>query len=126
MIEKDPLAYSILQYAWVFGLSSWGGLAHYIRKVKMGYSERFSIVELIGEITISAFAGIITFFLCEAAEAPKLITAAMIGVSGHMGSRTIFAIERLLQKKKIIPEEIPAPEEEKKRYSPEKDSKAEN
>jgi len=35
MPEKDPLSYSLITYAWVFGISLFGGLAGYFRKVKV-------------------------------------------------------------------------------------------
>jgi len=93
VIDKDPTSYSLLTYLWVFGMAALGGIAGYIRKIKSGMLSRFSIVELIGEIVISAFVGIITFYLCEYAEIPSVLTAAFIGVSSHMGSRAIFMME---------------------------------
>ncbi|GLP98690.1 hypothetical protein GCM10007891_05440 [Methylophaga thalassica] len=98
MIEKDPTAYPLITYSWVFLLSIMGGVVSYIRKRRMGKIARFSITELVGEIVTSAFAGLITFFLCEAAKIPPMLAAAMIAVSGHMGSRLIFMLEEGLQK----------------------------
>lgn len=97
MLEKDPTSYTTLTYLWVFGLSAWGGLVSYSRKVKMGVTARFSLTELIGEIVTSAFAGVLTFWLCEAAGISPLLTAAFVGISGHMGSRLIFSLEQLAQ-----------------------------
>ena len=54
-------------------------------------------VELIGEIATSAFAGLITFWLCEAAQLDPLVTAALVGISGHMGSRALYQFERWAQ-----------------------------
>ncbi|MCY1310560.1 LydA holin phage, holin superfamily III [compost metagenome] len=54
----------------------------------------FSLVELIGEWTISSFAGIVVAYLCLAAGAPFYITAAFAGVAGHMGGRAIELLER--------------------------------
>lgn len=93
MMEKDPLAYPLLTYAWVFGLALLGGLAGYARKVKSGLVDRFSLIELLGEMVISAFVGIITFYLCEAARVAPVLAAAFIGVAGHMGSRAVFVME---------------------------------
>jgi len=93
MIEKDPLTYATVTYAWVVLLSIWGGVAGYIRRFKR--DQRFSLVELIGELCISAFVGVLTFFLCEAANIPPVMSAAFVGISGHMGSRAIFLIEQL-------------------------------
>lgn len=98
MIEKDPTAYPLITYSWVFLLSIMGGVVSYIRKRRMGKIARFSITELVGEMVTSAFAGLLTFFLCEAAKIPPMLAAALIGISGHMGSRLIFMLEELLQK----------------------------
>jgi NhaP-type Na+/H+ and K+/H+ antiporter len=99
MPEKDPTTYSLLTYAWVMVLSSWGGFVSYTRKVRTGIVSRYSMVEFIGEISTSAFTGMITFYLCEASNISPLLTAAMVGISGHMGSRAIFCFEQWLQKK---------------------------
>lgn len=93
MIDKDPSTYSWLTYLWVTGLGAWGGLVSFYRKLRAGKARPFNVVELVGEITTSAFAGLITFWLCEAAEIQPLVTAALVGVTGHMGSRAIFLIE---------------------------------
>lgn len=100
MPHKDPATYSILTYIWVIGLSAMGGIAHYINKLNSGLS-RFNLVEIFGEIFVSGFAGLMTFYLCEAAEIEYPLTAVLIGVSGHMGSRTIFILENIFNKTNV-------------------------
>jgi hypothetical protein len=39
---------------------------------------------------------VVTFYLCEAAQFPPVLTAALVGISGHMGSRGLFLIEKHL------------------------------
>jgi hypothetical protein len=80
-------------------LSTWGGIAGYVRKLKQGMSKRFSVTELIGEIVVSSFVGVITYFLCKSSSIDETITAAIVGVSSHMGSRAIYLIEILIRKK---------------------------
>lgn len=99
MPEKDPATYTLLTYLWVLALAAWGGIVNYIKRVKEGSSQRFNFMELVGEIVTSAFAGIITFWLCEAAGISPLITAALVGISGHMGSRAIYVMEAWARKK---------------------------
>lgn len=98
-MEKDPLSYSALTYAWVFLLAILGGVVNFMRKLQAGHARAFNIIEFIGEIVTSAFAGVITFWLCENAELTPLVTAAFVGVSGHMGSRALFMIEEWLKSK---------------------------
>jgi len=99
MMEKDPTSYSLLTYLWVFGLAVLGGVVNFMRKLQQGHARAFNIIEFVGEIVTSAFAGVITFWLCENANLSPLITAAFVGVSGHMGSRAIFTFEEFLKTK---------------------------
>lgn len=99
MPYKDPATYPLLTYAWVLTLSAWGGIVSFNSKMKQGISRPFNIAELMGEICTSAFAGVLTFYLCEAAEIAPILSAAFVGVSGHMGSRAIFKIEKWAESK---------------------------
>ena len=98
-MDKDPTSYSLLTYAWVFILAILGGVVNFMRKLQEGHARAFNIIEFIGELVTSAFAGVITFWLCEHAQLPALVTAALVGVSGHAGSRAIFMFEEFLKNK---------------------------
>jgi len=99
MDAKDPTSYSLITYTWVFLLAILGGVVNFVRKLQSGHARAFNIIEFIGEIVTSAFAGVITFWLCENAGMSPLMTAAFVGVSGHMGSRAIFMAENWLKSK---------------------------
>lgn len=99
MPDKDPLTYSVLTYGWVVILSMWGGLVNYHYKMREGVVTRFQITEFVGDLTTSGFSGMITFYLCEYANLPQVLTAALVGVAGHMGARGIFMIEHALERK---------------------------
>jgi predicted CDP-diglyceride synthetase/phosphatidate cytidylyltransferase len=92
--EKDPSNYSLITYLWVVALATAGGAVNFARKLKAGSVRAFNITEFMGEILTSGFAGLLTFWLCEAADINKLLSAVLIGISGHMGSRAIFRIEK--------------------------------
>lgn len=94
MPEKDPSSYSMITYAWVVALAALGGTVNFMRKVKDGAARAFNFTEFIGELMTSGFAGLLTFWLCEWAGIDKMLSAVMIGISGHMGSRAIFKIEK--------------------------------
>jgi len=98
-MEKDPTSYSMITYLWVIGLSAWGGIAGYIRRVRSKSKAAFSLAEVVGEVCISGFVGMLTFYLCESAKIPQILEAAFIGISGHMGSRSLFFMEALLKRK---------------------------
>jgi len=91
---KDVTSYSWITYAWVLVLAIWGGAVNYWRKVKMGQARPFNFPELIGELVTSAFVGVLTFWLCQAAGINDLASAALVGIAGHMGGRTMFVMER--------------------------------
>lgn len=94
---KDPMSYDIWTYVWVSLLSLWGGIAGYIRKVKSGVVARFNISELIGDVVISGFVGLLTFFICEDYGLSKMQSAVMIAISGHMGCRALFIFDSAIE-----------------------------
>jgi hypothetical protein len=98
MPEKSPETYSFLTYGWVFALAILGGVVSFMRKLQDGHTRVFNLIEFIGEIVTSAFAGVITFWMCEHSGLSPLVTAAFVGISGHMGSRAIFMAEGWLTK----------------------------
>jgi hypothetical protein len=103
---KDPTSYTWLTYAWVLMLSALGGFVSFARRVKAGQMSRpWGLAEFIGEVATAAFTGLITFYLCEAARLSPLLTAAFVGISGHMGSRAIYQFEMLFRKRFSLAEE---------------------
>lgn len=91
---KDPTSYGALTYFWVVALSAWGGTVRFIRKVKAGEMRLgHAIKSLLGEIFTSAFAGVLTFYLAEATGVSGMWTAVLVGIAGHMGGRSLEAIE---------------------------------
>jgi hypothetical protein len=99
MPEKDPTNYSFVTYGWVMLLSAWGGLVSFLRKQKAGKVRAFNITEFLGELMTSALAGLITFWLCEWSNTSPLLSAALIAISGHMGSRALFQFEAWAESK---------------------------
>jgi hypothetical protein len=97
-MEKDPTSYSLITYIWVIGLSAWGGIAGYIRRVKTKNPAHFSLAELVGEICISGFVGVLTFYFCESAKINPIFAAALVGISGHMGSRALYFMEAVVKR----------------------------
>lgn len=103
--EKTITGYALLTYAWVLALSTWGGMVNYLSKIRMGHIARFNITELIGDMFISGFTGVLTFWMCEAAGFNELTTAVFVGISGHMGARMIGKFEKMMSRKFDIPED---------------------
>lgn len=99
MPEKDPANYPLFTYLWVILISSWGGIVSFHRKMKSGHTRPFNMMELMGEIATSAFVGVVTFWLCEYANIHQTLTAAFVGITGHMGSRALFQLEKWAERR---------------------------
>jgi len=67
-----------------------------MRKMREGRVRAINVAELVGELATSAFAGILTFWACEATGVPPLWSAVCVGISGHFGTRTVFLMEQML------------------------------
>ena len=118
MPEKIPFFTTIadlLTYAWVFGLAMLGGAASFVRRVRNGEAKYSNIIELIGELVVSAFAGLVTFFLCKSAAFDEMLTAAFVAISGHMGTRIIFKFEAYLVKRFGLDNECELPKEDSRK-----------
>lgn len=83
----------VITWIWVFGIASWGGAVSYFHKITK-HNLKFDTIRFIGEILTSAFVGIVTFLICDAANISWQLTAAFVGISGHMGTRAIFVLEK--------------------------------
>lgn len=103
----SPLDFSWLTYAWVAFVSTIGGIVNFWQKLKAGNARPFNIVELLGEIATSGFVGLITFWVCQAQGMDQLVTAPLVGISAHMGTRAIWMLEQVLTKKFGLPD-VPA------------------
>lgn len=83
-------------WAMVVAVSLLGGFASFYRKMKTGHVRVWNLTELIGELTISAFAGIIAFNLCEWRGFDTNLTIAIVGICSHMGTKAIMQSESWL------------------------------
>jgi len=99
ILVKDPLGYSFKQYAVMLGIALLGGLVSFAAKVRKGEIATWSVSSLIGELCTSAFAGAIAFWLCEWLNSPPLLTAPMVGMAGHMGTKAIAAFEAFAERR---------------------------
>lgn len=88
----DGFGISSFGLLWFSLLAIWGGTANYLHRVKKAEIP-FSLMELVGEWTISAFAGVITAYVCYELGFSFYMTAAMAGIAGHMGGRGISLVE---------------------------------
>ncbi|APW37664.1 hypothetical protein RD110_11050 [Rhodoferax koreense] len=91
---KSPLSYSLYEYGAMLGIAMLGGLVRWYLAIRKGDAMTYSLSALIGELCVSAFVGLITFWICEALTIQPLYTGAIVGVSGHLGARMLVMVER--------------------------------
>ena len=105
MLEKDPnnsalfveLMRQVMPYLSTIFLSTWGGLVNHITKLRSG-EKKFQAKELISDLVVSTFAGLITFYFCRAASVSETMSAVLVAISGHMGTRAIAGFETLYKR----------------------------
>lgn len=85
-------------YAWVIGVSMLGGIASFYGKVKSGHARWVNLGEFLGELVTSAIAGLITYWFCRAAGVNEWWMAAFVAIAGHMGTRALFMLEKVLER----------------------------
>ena len=90
--DKDPTSIGYLTYLWVFGLATLGGMVSFMQKVQAGRA-KYSLLNVLAEVLRSAFVGVITFLICQYYDFNQMLTAALVGVSGHMGSKALILLE---------------------------------
>lgn len=96
---KSPLDYSLKQYGLILGIALLGGLVSWGAKVRKGELPSWSINHLVGELATSALAGLLCFWICEWAGAAPLLTAALTGIVGHMGTKGMTMLEEWGQRR---------------------------
>ena len=98
--EQGPFVWSnLIPTLWMMAVAMAGGVLSFIQKVRDGKARALNFAELAGEMFISAFVGLVTFWICKAFSVDQYLTAAGVGVAGHMGARAIFLLEQYIENK---------------------------
>lgn len=99
MIDKDPTSWPYTTWLLAIGMASSGGVINWLSRIRKGQTRSFNIIELLGEVFTSGFVGLGVFMAANAMEQPLGLCAAAAGVGGHMATRLLFAIEKILESK---------------------------
>jgi len=99
VIDKDPTSWPYTTWLLAIGMASSGGVINWLSRIRKGQTRSFNIIELLGEVFTSGFVGLGVFMAAEAMEQPLGLCAAAAGVGGHMATRLLFAIEKILESK---------------------------
>lgn len=97
--SRDDLEITARTAVYIVGLSLLGGLVSWIQKVRSNKIPPWSLLYLVGELCISAFAGFLCYLLCDTAGLSTKFTMCLVGVAGHMGARAIKAFETMAERK---------------------------
>lgn len=87
MHDKDPSTYGWLIYLGFAGLSGWGAIVAYLRKVRMG--RKFRWRELALDLLCAPFIGVIAGMVCIGMNMPLPLAFALSGLAGHAGPRIL-------------------------------------
>lgn len=98
MPDKDPANWAAATWILALSMAVGGGLINWYARIKRGHSRAFNFVELIGEIFTSGLVGLGVFMFLSSWDQPAGSCAAAAGVSGHMATRLLFAIERAIER----------------------------
>lgn len=87
-------------FAWVFIISMFAGIVRILRGYKLQHLSGF---EVVGELCVSGFLGMMTFLLCVATKFLTIptsdypsaaATAFLCGIMAHAGTRALALFER--------------------------------
>ena len=93
-MTEDPFsAKNLIATGYMAVIAGAGGLVSFYQKVKAGQARAFNISELVGEIVVSGFVGLVTYAVCKGLEVNEYLTIAGVAITGHMGTRAIFMLE---------------------------------
>ncbi len=82
-----------LTFLTVMVLAIWGGLVNYLSKLRNA-AKVFSWRELLLELLISAFAGLMIGLMLFSFNVNIYMCLALAGISGHAGGRTMFYLDK--------------------------------
>ena len=98
MPEKDPANWALGTWVLALSMAVGGGLINWYARIKRGHARAFNFIELVGEIFTSGLVGRGIFMLLSSWGQPAGACAAAAGVSGHMATRLLFAIDRAIER----------------------------
>ena len=90
---------TLLTWALAMGMAAAGGFVNWYSRVKRGHTRVFNLIELVGEICTSGHVGVGAFMILSSYDQPLGVCAAAAGIGGHMGTRLLFLIEQIFERR---------------------------
>lgn len=77
-------------------LATWGGAIQYFSRWRRTPRHKFTFswIELIGELATSGFAGLLIYIVTLVFGGSAVVGVVLAAIAGHMGSRSLFLLER--------------------------------
>lgn len=100
MQENDWLHF-IVTLPYVLFLSLAGGLGAFIMRLNQSTTPqplKLIFLQLLGELFLSGFAGLLTYLLCKEFGLSSNMTAVAVAISGHLGGNMIIIVSDYLKK----------------------------
>lgn len=89
----------LVQYAYAFVLSFWGGMAATLQRWSQGTERGAWWLVLWRDTVCSTLAGLLVFFLAKHYATPPMLAAVAVSVAGYGGSLVLDALLARLTKK---------------------------
>lgn len=90
--KETLLSSTTIVYAWVLGVSLWGGLVSFLEK-----EAPFSWAKLFAHLVSSSFAGLMTYYICQTGSVPEPLTGVFCGIAAHMGTPALLKMKVIRQ-----------------------------
>ena len=99
----STLAYTAVTMTWqhfamACGIAAWGGGARFLHDLRESESA-FSIVNAVGHVVISQFAGVLTYLFALYLTLPWPLGLMACGLAGWGGSKAIVRLDRAVNKR---------------------------
>ncbi|WP_418186721.1 phage holin family protein [Aliarcobacter lanthieri] len=91
----------LFTYLWILAFSILGAITAYIKR-KRDNGEKFSFWYILGDVLISFFLGVITYFLCKGAGINDFLTAGFVGCVSHLGTRALILFDIFIPTFKMV------------------------
>lgn len=100
-MSHDPFDYPLSRYLLFALIGLFGGLVARLQYWAGGqhpHCWRCAFFRLSVDMMTSGFCGVLALWLSAEFDLSGVLTAFIAGISGHMGSRALFLIERVIQR----------------------------
>lgn len=99
MDGKDPATWAWTTWAMASLMALAGGAVNWWARMRLQHTKEFKLLEFLGEIFTAWFIGMGTIMILLSYEFPPGMAYGMGGVTGHMGLRLLFLVERAAEKR---------------------------